>query len=89
LTGARTQRPGESEALRAVSRHDVRVERRLAESPEQAEDVGFIGSPTIRIDGTDPFASGDEPVGLMCRLYETAAGRSGSPTTAQLREVLS
>ena len=78
-----------TEALRTAGCDDVRVERRLVESPVQAEDLKFIGSPTIRIDGTDPFASGDEAVGLMCRLYETQTGQSGSPTVGQLLEVLS
>jgi len=72
-----------------VGRDDVRVERWLVQSSEQAEDLKFIGSPTIQFDGRDPFASGDEAVGLMCRLYETPTGQSGSPTAGQLLEVLS
>ena len=76
------------EALRALDRADVRVERHLVETA-QAEELAFVGSPTIRIDGTDPFASGSEQTGPSCRLYTTPAGLSGSPTTAQLLEVLS
>ena len=78
-----------TEALRTAGHDDVTVERRLVGSPEQAQSLAFVGSPSIRIDGIDPFASGDEPVGLACRLYDTPAGRSGSPTPAQLLEVLS
>jgi hypothetical protein len=78
-----------AEALRALGRDDVVVERHLVETAEQAEELAFLGSPTIRIDGTDPFASGNEQVGLSCRLYATPAGLSGSPTTAQLQELLS
>jgi hypothetical protein len=77
-----------TEALRRVGRGDVTAQRRLVESTEQAGDVGFTGSPTIRIDGTDPFATGSERVGLACRVYATPAGLSGSPTTTQLLEVL-
>jgi hypothetical protein len=77
------------EALRTLDRADVRVERYLVETAQQAEELAFVGSPTIRIDGTDPFASGSEQTGLSCRLYPTPAGLSGSPTTAQLLEVLS
>jgi len=73
---------------RPVGRGDVTVQRRLVDTTEQAEDVGFTGSPTIRIDGTDPFATGAEQVGLACRVYATPAGLSGSPTTTQLLEVL-
>jgi hypothetical protein len=58
------------------------------ETAEQADDVAFTGSPTIRIDGTDPFATGTQQVGLACRVYPTPDGLAGSPTTAQLLEVL-
>ena len=78
-----------TEALRTAGHEDARVERRLVGSLEDAQSLAFVGSPSIRIDGNDPFATGDEPVGLACRLYETPAGRSGSPTLAQLLEVLS
>ena len=78
-----------TEALRTVGRDYVMVVRRLVETPEEAEYLGFIGSPTIRINGTDPFAAGDERVGLACRVYENPAGRTGSPTTGQLVRALS
>ncbi len=78
-----------AEALVSTGRGDTVVERRLVETPEQAEELHFTGSPTIRIDGTDPFATGEEQVGLACRLYSTPAGPSGSPTADQLIGVLS
>lgn len=77
-----------SEALRTVGR-DATVERRRVETTEEAEELRFLGSPTILVDGTDPFASGTEQVGLACRIYATPAGLSGSPTATQLVEVLS
>lgn len=58
------------------------------ESDEQARRVGFRGSPTVLVDGSDPFATGDEPVGLACRLYRTEAGPAGAPTEQQLRGVV-
>jgi hypothetical protein len=58
------------------------------ESPEAAEEMSFRGSPTVLIDGHDPFARGGEPVGLACRIYQTPDGTVGSPTVEQLREVL-
>ncbi len=61
--------------------------RRVA-TPEEAEALGFRGSPTVMIDGDDPFADSDAPVGLACRLYRTEAGFAGSPSAAQLRSVL-
>jgi len=50
--------------------------------------VGFRSSPTILLDGRDPFASGDEPIGLGCRVFRTEDGVQGSPTEAQLRDVI-
>lgn len=76
------------EALRTVGRNDVHVAKVRVGSPQEAEELGFVGSPTIRVDGVDPFASGGEQVGLACRVYTTPDGLAGSPTTAQLVEVL-
>lgn len=58
------------------------------ETPEAAEQWRFHGSPTVLIDGRDVFATGDEPVGLSCRIYSTPQGPAGAPTVAQLREAL-
>lgn len=60
----------------------------VIDTPEAAEEAGFRGSPTILVDGIDPFADGDEPVGLSCRVYDTPQGPAGAPTAEQLREVL-
>jgi hypothetical protein len=59
--------------------------KQLVESHEQAQRLGFRGSPTILIDGLDPFAEEAPEVGLSCRVYRTEQGLQGSPTTAQLR----
>ena len=61
---------------------------RLVRTPAEAEAIGFCGSPSIIVDGVDAFASGHEPVGLSCRIYQTPDGPAGSPTVQQLREVL-
>jgi hypothetical protein len=78
-----------TEALRSVGRDGGSVELCRVETVEQAEELKFLGSPTIRIDGTDPFASGTEPVAFACRVYATPMGLSGAPTIDQLLEVLS
>ena len=57
-------------------------------TPEQAAEVGFRGSPTILVDGVDPFAQPGDPTGLACRIYRTADGPQPAPTVAQLRAVL-
>jgi hypothetical protein len=72
-----------------AERPALHVERHLVETPEEAERVGFRGSPTVLVDGVDPFADPDAPVGLSCRVYVTPDGLAGSPTLEQLREVLS
>lgn len=59
----------------------VKLER--VESPEQADELEFRGSPTVLIDGKDPFdATG--PTGLSCRVYRTDAGLEGAPSVDQL-----
>lgn len=76
-------------ALASVDRSDETIQHVLVETPEEAERLGFIGSPTILLDGRDPFATGNEQPALACRLFTTPDGRAGSPTVAQLVGVLS
>lgn len=58
---------------RLLDEHGVEseVELRRIGSAVQAEAERFLGSPTLRIDGTDvePGAEGREGFGLQCRLY--------------------
>jgi hypothetical protein len=58
---------------------------------EAAADAhGFVGSPTVRVDGRDvqPPAV-DEPAGLSCRVYRRRDGRiSPTPDPADLRDAL-
>jgi hypothetical protein len=63
----------------------LRITRVRVDTPEEAVAVGFHGSPTILVDGHDPFATGTESAGLACRVYQTPDGLQGSPTTDQLR----
>jgi len=58
------------------------------ESIEEAERLGFHGSPSIRVDGVDVFADADTAVGLSCRVYRTPDGPAGAPTVVQLQAVL-
>lgn len=50
--------------------------------------TGFGGSPTVLIDGHDPFPRPGPVDGLSCRLYSTPEGPAGSPTVDQLRAAL-
>ncbi len=65
---------------------DVTLER--VETPQDAERLRFVGSPTILLNGRDPFEEPGGEYGLACRIYRTAEGPAGSPTTEQLREAL-
>jgi hypothetical protein len=65
------------------------VEHRLVSTPEEAQAAGFRGSPTVLVNGQDPFADPDAPVGLSCRVFRTEAGLAGAPTVEQLLAVLS
>lgn len=69
-------------------RSDIRVRRQLVETTEDAERLGFHGSPTVLVQGVDPFADEGAPVGLACRVFRTPAGLAGSPTVDQLREAI-
>lgn len=75
-------------ALAKVGRDDE-IAHVLVDTPEDAERLGFVGSPTILVDGRDPFATGPEQPALACRVFSTPNGREGSPTVEQLMEVLS
>lgn len=75
-------------ALIAAERGDVTVTRQLVETVEDAERVGFLGSPSIQVDAVDPFAEPGSQVALACRRYPTPTGFEGAPSLDQLRTVL-
>src|SRR2546423_11563033 len=58
-------------------------------SEEQSAREGFVGSPTIRIDGVDVQDPGDAPPGLTCRIYSRPDGRiSPTPDPPDVRDAL-
>ena len=59
-------------------------------SEEEARRLGFPGSPTIRVDGSDIDAGdGEEPIGLTCRVYRRGDGRlSPLPDPERIRAAL-
>ena len=76
------------EALRALGQDGSALRLRRVESAEQAEREGFRGSPTVLVDGHDPFADGAAAGGLTCRVFATPDGLSGAPTVDQLVQAL-
>ena len=75
-------------AVLAAERPEVTVRHQLVESAEEAETWRFRGSPSVLIDGRDPFADPDAAIGLSCRLYPTPEGPAGAPTLDQLRDAI-
>lgn len=57
---------------------------------QEGDDLtGFAGSPTILVDGHDPFPhTGPPAIGLSCRRFTTPDGPAGAPTVDQLRAAL-
>jgi hypothetical protein len=64
---------------------EVRVE-----TDSDARALGFLGSPTLRIDGrdVDPTATARTDFGLQCRLYRTSDGLRGTPPDAWIHSAL-
>ena len=85
--------PEALEQLRAAMRESgfdpERIGMQHVDSDAEADRLGFVGSPTILIDGEDIAPPGDEPTGLTCRIYRLRDGRvSPLPDPADLREAL-
>lgn len=69
---------------------DAQVEVRHVANREEALELRFPGSPTIRIDGRDVDPVGAAvPASLSCRIYHLPDGRvSPIPSREQLEEAL-
>jgi hypothetical protein len=54
---------------------------------DAAEQMGFLGSPTIRVDGQDvePAVRGARAFGMMCRTYIDSGRRAGVPPPEWIR----
>jgi hypothetical protein len=72
-----------------TGRADVAVERLVVTDQDAATALRMTGSPTLLVDGTDPFATPGTPASMSCRLYADETGTvAGAPSVAQLRAVL-
>ena len=67
---------------------DATIHHQLIDTPEAATRHNFRGSPTVLINGIDPFTDPDAPIGLSCRIYQTEVGPAGSPTLDQLEQAI-
>jgi hypothetical protein len=77
-------------AMSAAGLDPQDIALREVATDEDARRERFLGSPTIRINGSDPFsADNDAVVGLSCRVYRRTDGRlSPTPDPTELRRVL-
>jgi hypothetical protein len=78
------------EALVELELDDVRVRVSEIATDDEAQAIGFAGSPTILIDGADIVARDiEQQIGLSCRVYTRRDGRvSPTPDPADLRDAL-
>jgi SAM-dependent methyltransferase len=72
------------QALDAAGLRDTGFDTRTVTSLAEAQRIGFAGSPTILINGRDPFADPERVPGLSCRLYRTASGLTSAPDLDEL-----
>jgi hypothetical protein len=75
-------------ALATTGHATTIITYRLIQTPEDASQVPFAGSPTITLDGRDLFPSDGRTTDLACRIYSTPAGLAALPTTEQLQEAI-
>lgn len=68
---------------------DVEITHRTIDDTIHAADAGMTGSPTLLIDGRDPFAIPGQVPSVSCRLYRTEdGGLDGAPSVTAIREAL-
>lgn len=82
--------PSHPEALRMLQGLGLDVTMREVRTESEAHELGFPGSPTIRIDGRDVDEEGarGRPA-LTCRIYYLLDGRvSPVPSREQVEEAL-
>lgn len=70
-------------------RPGVAITHHQVASQQEAARRGMCGSPTILVNGTDPFAAPGQAASMSCRLYRDGGGKlEGAPTVSQLREAV-
>jgi hypothetical protein len=69
----------------AIARTGVPADLHIVQvgSDEEAARLGFLGSPTVRVDGVDvePATAAREDFGLQCRVYAIDGRIQGAPPT--------
>src|SRR5437879_6326120 len=78
------------ETLNSLGRQDE-IHQVEVRTQADADTTAFVGSPSIRINGTDiePWARTAKAFGLSCRTYLDGSHRSGVPSRELLRRAIS
>jgi hypothetical protein len=72
-----------------VGRDDVHVMHQEVADQRDAQRWGMYGSPTLLVDGVDPFADPDASATVSCRLFRDDKGRvQRAPSLAALRAAM-
>lgn len=70
-------------------RAGVSMSHEVISSEHEAARWGMHGSPTLLIDGVDPFAQPGQPTSMSCRLYrDDSSHPTGAPSASQLRQAI-
>lgn len=77
-----------ADALARLTGADPEVVVEEIADPDKAVRRDFHGSPTLLVDGIDPFADAGSPAAFACRTYRTEAGIEGAPSVDQIAAVL-
>ena len=77
------------EALDSLGQKD-RIHEIEVRNQAEAEAIRFVGSPSIRINGSDmePWARTAKGFGLSCRTYVNGSQRGGVPSREMLRRAI-
>lgn len=69
---------------------DAAIDVIAVETIEAAQRLRFLGSPSIRVDGTDvePSANDRTAYGIMCRTYNCGSEAAGTPSIEMIRAAI-
>jgi hypothetical protein len=76
------------EAAELAGVGELSVNRVVVQTQEQADQLGFFGSPSFFVDGRDVFPADAGSPGVACRVYATTQGPAGVPSVVDLRDAL-
>ncbi|HVE27496.1 MAG TPA: DsbA family protein [Sporichthya sp.] len=72
----------------ALAGRPARLELHEIHDQAEAERLGMSGSPTVLVNGADPFGASSEGASVSCRLYRRPDGVGGAPTVSDLQAAI-